>query len=92
MNEKRKLSRVVMKDSLLPSLSCWLVLLLLAGGVARVDRRAFVDVVLRTSQPVKSVKEYTEPRDLKREKENDRTKLSVRIHPGDVQVVGLLAQ
>ena len=34
------------------------------NGVARVDRRQFVDVVVRTKLPVKSAKEYTEPRDL----------------------------
>lgn len=57
------------------------------NGVARVDRRAFVDVVLHTNLGVKSVKEYTEPRDLTPVKGKDGTEVRVRIHPGDVQVV-----
>jgi hypothetical protein len=57
------------------------------SGVARVDRRAFVDVVLRTALPVKSAKEYTQPRDLTPVAGKDGTEVAVRIHPGDVQVV-----
>jgi hypothetical protein len=57
------------------------------NGVARVDRRAFVDVVLRTALPIRSVREQTEPRDLKAEQGKDGTEVRLRIHPGDVQVV-----
>lgn len=59
------------------------------NGIARVDRSQFVDVILRTSLPVKSAKEFTQPRDLKTEKGKDGTEISVRVQPGDVQVVGL---
>ena len=34
------------------------------NGIARVDRRAFVDVILRTNQKVESAREFTEPRAL----------------------------
>ena len=55
------------------------------NGVARVDRREFVDVVIRTRLNVKAAREYTEPRDVPVEKGEVR----LRVHPGDVQVVGL---
>jgi hypothetical protein len=58
-------------------------------GIARVDRRQFVDVVIRTKQPAKSAKEWTGPRDLTVEK-NDA--IGVRVHPGDVQVIGLVTK
>ena len=58
------------------------------NGVARVDRRQFVDVVVKTALPVKSAKEYTGPRDLKME----AGQVTIRVHPGDVQVVGLVTQ
>ena len=54
-------------------------------GVARVDRRAFVDVVVRAKFNVGSAKEHTEPRDLAVEKNEVR----LRVHPGDVQVIVL---
>src|SRR5262249_42116371 len=57
------------------------------NGVARVDRRAFADVVLRTSLPVESVREYTEPRDLTAVKGEAGTEVRLRVHPGDLQVV-----
>jgi hypothetical protein len=62
------------------------------SGVARVDRRAFVDVVLRTGLPVKSAKEYTQPRDLTPLRDKDGTDIAVRVHPGDVQVVHLVTR
>jgi hypothetical protein len=62
------------------------------SGVARVDRRAHADVVVRTRLPVKSAKEYTEPRDLPVTKEKDATEVRLRVHPGDVQVVYLVTQ
>jgi hypothetical protein len=60
------------------------------SGVARVDRRQAVDVVVRTKLPVKSAKEYTVPRDLPTAKTGDATEVPVRVHPGDVQVVYLV--
>jgi hypothetical protein len=60
-------------------------------GVARVDRRRHVDVVLRTALSVTSAKEYTEPRDLPIAKSGTAQEIRVRVQPGDVQVVHLLA-
>jgi hypothetical protein len=61
------------------------------NGIARVDRRAFVDVVLWTSLPFKSAQELTQPRDLKIEKLADSlNEVRLRVHPGDVQVVRLV--
>jgi hypothetical protein len=57
------------------------------NGVARVDRRAFVDVVVRMKRAPKSVKEWTQPRDLTVEKGSE---VRLRVHPGDVQVVGII--
>jgi hypothetical protein len=59
------------------------------NGVARVDRRAWADVVLRTRLPVKIAKEYTEPRDLAVAAGKDGAEVRLRVHPGDVQVVFL---
>ncbi|HEX5271500.1 MAG TPA: hypothetical protein VFW33_13480, partial [Gemmataceae bacterium] len=77
----------------------WLVMLVSTrgvdktqNGVARVDRRAYVDVVVRTGLPLKSAKEWTEPRDLTTEKGKEGTAVKVRVHPGDVQVVGLVTR
>jgi hypothetical protein len=71
----------------------WLVLLVnnrgvdkTQNGVARVDRRAFVDVVVKARQPVKAAKELTGPRDLTIA---EGTSVAVRVHPGDVQVIHL---
>jgi hypothetical protein len=61
-------------------------------GLARVDRRAFVDVVLRTPWAVKSAREYTQPRDLTAEAADKGSVIRVRVHPGDVQVVHLAAK
>jgi hypothetical protein len=60
------------------------------SGVARVDRRQAVDVVVRTRLPVTSAKEYTAPRDLPAAKAGEWTEVPVRVHPGDVQVVYLV--
>ncbi|HEY7315889.1 MAG TPA: hypothetical protein VH643_41550 [Gemmataceae bacterium] len=59
------------------------------NGVARVDRRAFADVMVRTTLPVTSVREYTEPRDLTAVHGEKGTTVSLRVHPGDVQVVSI---
>jgi hypothetical protein len=58
------------------------------SGVARVDRRQFVDVVIRSAGPVKSAREYTEPRELKIE----ANQVAIRVHPGDVQVIGFVTK
>ncbi len=77
----------------------WLVMLVnnrgvdkTQNGVARVDRRAYVDVVVRTALPVTSAKEWTEPRDPTPTQGRDGTEVRLRVHPGDVQVVGLVTK
>lgn len=62
------------------------------NGIARVDRRSFADVVLRTALPVRTAKEYTQPRDLPIKEEGGAREVRLRVHPGDVQVVGLRIQ
>jgi hypothetical protein len=62
------------------------------NGVARVDRRQMVDVVVRTSRQVVSAKEYTGPRDLTPAKGDGATEIRVTVHPGDVQVIGLVVK
>jgi len=62
------------------------------NGVARVDRRQSVDVVIRTTRPVVSMKEYTGPRDLVTIAANGATEVRLTAHPGDVQVVGVVAR
>jgi hypothetical protein len=62
------------------------------SGVARVDRRAFVDVIVRTVLPVKSAREYTQLRDLPLAKGPNGTEVRLRVHPGDVQVVYLVTR
>ena len=57
------------------------------NGVARVDRRAFVDVMLHTELSIQSAKELTQPRSLKLTKSGPATKVRLRVHPGDVQVI-----
>jgi hypothetical protein len=57
------------------------------SGVARVDRRQYADLVVRTALPVKSAREYTEPRDLVVSSGKAGAEVRVRVHPGDVQVV-----
>jgi hypothetical protein len=58
-------------------------------GIARVDRRQAIEVVVRSAVPVKSAKEYTGPRDLVPLKAGDGAEVRVTVHPGDVQVIGL---
>ena len=54
------------------------------SGVARVDRRQFVDVVLESVLPAKAAREYTGPSAI----ELKDNAVRIRVHPGDVQVVG----
>jgi hypothetical protein len=77
----------------------WLVLLVnnqgidkTPNGVARVDRRAHVDVQIRTPLKVQSAREYTEPRDLQTTPDKESSVIRLRVHPGDVQVVGLVVR
>ncbi|MBM4070042.1 MAG: hypothetical protein FJ271_13980 [Planctomycetes bacterium] len=62
------------------------------NGIARVDRRQFVDVVVRTRLPVAAAKEQTEPRDLAITRDNNVAEVRVRVHTGDLQVVDLTAK
>ncbi|MBI1903771.1 MAG: hypothetical protein HYS13_21925 [Planctomycetia bacterium] len=59
------------------------------NGIARVDRRAFVDVLLRTKLLVRSARELTQPREFAIETRGDVREVRVRVHPGDVQVMQL---
>src|SRR5207247_5994775 len=59
-------------------------------GLARVDRRAYVDVLLRMSPDARSAREYTQPRDLPIRSGKDRREVQLRVHPGDVQAVGVV--
>ena len=60
-------------------------------GVARVDRRQSVEVVLRPRIPVKAAREYTGPRELVPTMiPGNATEYRVVVHPGDVQVIGFL--
>jgi hypothetical protein len=62
------------------------------NGVARVDRRQFVDVVVRAKSPVNASREYTEPRNLIAIPGTNEKTFAVRVHPGDVQVIGLVSR
>jgi len=57
------------------------------NGIARVDRRAFVDVVIRARRPLASAVEYTERRDLPLTKTG--TDVRLRVPAGDLRVVYL---
>jgi hypothetical protein len=60
------------------------------NGVARVDRRAWVDVLLRTRLPLKGATLYAEgAANLPRSPTKEGVEIRVRVHPGDVQVVDL---
>jgi hypothetical protein len=59
------------------------------NGVARVDRRQVVDVIVRAKQPLRGAKEWTANAELPVRAE---TEVSVRVHPGDVQVIGLVVK
>jgi hypothetical protein len=58
-------------------------------GIARVNRRAFVDVVLQTALPIQSAHEYTAPRALEIKRSEERAQVRLRVPVGDVQVVYL---
>lgn len=59
------------------------------NGIARVDRRAFVDVVLHTTLPIQSAQEMTRALPLHREQAHGQTRVSLRIPAGDLAVVAL---
>lgn len=58
------------------------------NGIARVDRKAYVDVELRTALPIVAAKDWTGPSELPITKSGSTATIKVRVHPGDVQVVG----
>ena len=55
------------------------------NGIARVDRRQFVDVVLRTKLNVTSAREMTEPRAMAVK----NGEIALRVPAGDLQVISL---
>jgi hypothetical protein len=57
------------------------------NGVARVDRRAVADLQVRSRLPLKSAREWTTLRDIAVGTEGDARVVTVRLHPGDLQVV-----
>jgi hypothetical protein len=57
------------------------------NGIARVDRRQFVDVTLATKLSAGAVRELTDPRDLPARGHGGETLIDVRVAAGDVQVV-----
>jgi hypothetical protein len=60
------------------------------NGVARVDRRKFVDAVIRMRLTIQSAKEQTGPEELRVSGDGkDGQAVRIRVHPGDVQVVAL---
>jgi hypothetical protein len=59
------------------------------NGVARVDRRKFVDAIISTRLNLKSAKEQTGPEDLKITRGKVGQEVRIRVHPGDVQVAAL---
>jgi hypothetical protein len=63
------------------------------SGVARVDRRAVANIIIRSKQPLKSVMEYTAPRDLTAEQDaGGRSVIRLAIPAGEIQVVALRVQ
>ncbi|MBI2804341.1 MAG: hypothetical protein HYX68_05075 [Planctomycetes bacterium] len=56
------------------------------NGIARVDRKAFVDVAIRTPRKWASVREMTDPRDLA---VNKKGEIVLRVPAGDLRVVAL---
>ncbi len=58
------------------------------SGVASVDRRQFVDLIVRSKSPAKSATEWTAAKPL--ELKDDAVR--VRVHPGDAQVIGFRAK
>jgi hypothetical protein len=58
-------------------------------GIARVNRRAYADVVLRSALPVKAAREFTTPRDLDVKRAEEGVEIRLRVPVGDVQVVYL---
>jgi hypothetical protein len=61
-------------------------------GIARVDRKSYIDVDLTTELPVASAKEWTGPSELSLQKNGKHTTIRLRVHPGDLQVVGLVTR
>ncbi len=62
------------------------------NGLARVDRRQHVDLVLRHEGVIRTAKEWTGPRDLTLAVGLRGSEVRVRVEPGDMQVVQLVAR
>jgi hypothetical protein len=62
------------------------------NGIARVDRRAQVEVLLHRELPVRSAQEMTTPAALEVQRDGKRATVAVRIPAGDVRVVYLALQ
>jgi hypothetical protein len=60
------------------------------NGVARVDRRQFVEVIVRSTTPIKAAKEHTGHRELSQVDVDGGSEVRVTVQPGDVQVIGLV--
>jgi hypothetical protein len=60
------------------------------SGVARVDRRKFVDVVVRSELPIREAREWTADREQGMKKDKGVVTVPIRVHPGDLQVIGLV--
>jgi hypothetical protein len=74
----------------------WLVLLMnnrgvdkTQNGIARVDRRASVDLELVTRLPLGAARELTQPRALAVTRSDGQARVRLRVEPGDLQVVSL---
>ncbi len=59
------------------------------NGIARVDRRQFVDVNVRTKLNVTTARDMTENAAVTVERKNERTEISLRIPAGDLRVVAV---
>jgi hypothetical protein len=59
------------------------------NGIARVDRRKYVDVLLRTALPVLTAREYTSPHDMQIVRTGENSEIRVHVDAGDLKVVSL---
>jgi hypothetical protein len=57
------------------------------NGIAQVDRRAFVDVLVQTRLPIRTAHEYTQNRAIAIERNGKQALLRLRVPAGDLQVV-----
>jgi hypothetical protein len=59
------------------------------NGIARVDRRQFVDVTLTAKGNIAAARELTDPRDLPMRGRGGESLFDVRVPAGDLQVISL---